>query len=473
MAAFPIVTCVFAVGFGLATIEEQYLPALAILGGYWIVLAIKNPTFAVYSCFVGLLMDSLGRTGLSFAGLPVTLSKISVVATLLAWVAHVTVTQKRFVEITPITFPLMLVVASMITSLMASVNPMAGFDKLAGVGMLIVMLHLVTVTLPRSLEGIRSITRRMAYLFVIVTVVNVWQGRAVTGEDFMFHGWGGRSSGTFEDPNEWCTTVLMISPLLMGALLEDKHWTARPVLAAVTVLLPLTIFQSLSRSGLVAFVVVAPGVVYLLRRYRMTLFTGGLAVAVILPFVVNIDTWIFRYETLVNPTIESDLGLRSINEREALFWTGIRIFQDHPILGVGHGMFRFHASDATSGGVWKVAHNSYLTVAAEQGLVGVVTHLVFVVATARMAWSAFVLARSQEVKNMAIGTGVGLAGFALMAFTLNLATHAIAYYAFGYLVVVYRLAQREADQAIRNAVATKPEPISRRRVVEPLPADAR
>jgi len=442
-AYYPHLVFALAVASSTFALTHNLLPFVLAGAVLWAGFAVRSPTFAAFSCFVGLILDSIGRLGLSIAGLPLTLSKAAVMGTLVAWLAHAALSRKQWLQITPMTFGMCTIFATMLLSLMGARIPRAAFAEIAGFGMLSVMMHLVVVILPR--HQLPRFVRWLSVVFIVVMLVNLYQGRTDPFQEFMFNGWGDRSSGTYLDPNEWCATVLLVCPILMGSLAVDPSRLAKVALLILTVALPLTIFQSLSRSGMLAMLLIAPPVLYMLRSYRKTLLIGAVCVALIIPFVVDIDTWIFRYETLVNPTLEEDHGLRSLGEREALFYAGIEIYKSHPFIGVGVGMFKFHAISATSGLVWKVAHNSYLTVAAEQGTVGIMSHLLFLGAFLAMLWRAFVRGRSRWARSAVLGLMTGFLGFALMAFTLNLATFAIAYFFLGYAVVVCQMAWRESE----------------------------
>jgi O-antigen ligase len=98
--------------------------------------------------------------------------------------------------------------------------------------------------------------------------------------------------------------------------------------------------------------------------------------------------------SLLSPTIQNRLvGLTnplkdvSMQERYGIWNAAMRMFKDHPILGVGHKCWMAEAERYGVPGTWgpaRQAHNLYLNVAAEMGVAGVGTLLAWLGAYGRM-----------------------------------------------------------------------------------------
>jgi O-antigen ligase len=151
----------------------------------------------------------------------------------------------------------------------------------------------------------------------------------------------------------------------------------------------------------------------------------------------------------VDPTLEADLGHGSLRERRALLEAGIQMFWENPVMGVGTGLFRVHASYVSAGEVWKIAHNSYLNVAAEQGIPGILSHLYLGFLLFSSIWHCAFRTTTRLAQGMGFGMLVSFAGFCIMALTLNLSTFAVAYYMLGFGLMVGKLggAERVIDRA--------------------------
>jgi O-antigen ligase len=82
------------------------------------------------------------------------------------------------------------------------------------------------------------------------------------------------------------------------------------------------------------------------------------AVWILLPQMQSLRSF-QRFDTIVPEITEGDLNERTLNWRE-----GIESFKSHPLLGVGNNMYR------TVNRWGKVAHNSFISVLVEVGLIG-------------------------------------------------------------------------------------------------------
>ncbi|MFN8619367.1 MAG: O-antigen ligase family protein [Chloroflexota bacterium] len=174
----------------------------------------------------------------------------------------------------------------------------------------------------------------------------------------------GRSSGPFTDPNEFGLYVAGALTLAIGWLLaRPSRWT-RLLLVAVSLVLGWGLIASMSRTGLAA---AAAGIVTLaFSRSRRTGFAvlGALIVVGLLLYPLLIQA---RVANSTGAATESQLvaqvGLeQSDASRLAFVLSGPRVFLSAPLFGIGLGAFIFETGHS--------AHNYYMTVAAEQGIVG-------------------------------------------------------------------------------------------------------
>ncbi len=109
------------------------------------------------------------------------------------------------------------------------------------------------------------------------------------------------------------------------------------------------------------------------RRLAVRLLLGGIAA------VVLVDVF---SGGLVRDTVQRTIGDWVIEQRAALFLTGVSMFAAHPILGVGPGGFadqigRYGAQITQLWDYQPTPHNAYVQMAAETGIVGLVAFVVF------------------------------------------------------------------------------------------------
>jgi hypothetical protein len=465
LAGDPVVVALGLI-VGATSIVESWAPiaALAAVALMWV--SLHRPAVPIALAFLGILLDAQGLLNVKVLGLPLTLSKVMVAYALASHFGSAMANRRPLLLAMPISTGVAAIVASMMVSLVPSVDPRLGYVDVLGVLMLAFMAHVI-YTAVRA-DDVPWMMRFMAVATLGVLLWTATTQRAVSEVANIELAWWQRPSGAFGDPNAWSTCLLVVCPVVIGWLLADDHPLARPMLLALLALFPFGMVQAISRAGLVAFVVIAPGLLWMLRRERLLLAIAAVALVVVLPQTLDLDAILLRYRTLLDPTLEADLGHSSLAEREGLLRAGVQIFLDHPWTGVGVGMFRMFASYVSAGEVWKIAHNSYVNVAAEQGLQGLATHAFFGWQVVVGCWNVW--NRSGDDVARSLGFGLCLSGvaFAAMAFTLNLATFAVAWYVLAVGLAVGRHAG--AEEAVAPWKTPQPPPAPAPRAPSGSPA---
>lgn len=155
-----------------------------------------------------------------------------------------------------------------------------------------------------------------------------------------------RYRGELQDPNEVALTICAGAlSLLIGFALRRRNALNVIVCSAAGAIVILTVLQTQSRGGLVSALLV-PGV-YMLRRYRLWALIPGALMA--LPL-------------LLLGGRSGEAADVSTQMRYEAWATGLDMFKQHPIFGVGARLFNEHH--------FLTAHNSFVLTLAELGLVG-------------------------------------------------------------------------------------------------------
>jgi len=428
---------------GLAAVYVQVGPAFALVGVLALLVGLYVPTISIAFVFAGIALDTTGLVGFEFAGLPMTLSKLSSVYAMGCYLVNSVMRGRPLVRLNYVLMGQIAIITTMVASVGVSGRPDMAYRFIAGVAMLTVL----TMVIERAADP-----EQMNYLmrFMAVQIIGLTIWNLMSGQDYVVfvsdQAWQERSSGAFADPNFWAAFLVVTCPLVIASLVADEDSVvARVLLVAVCILYPLSVVQSYSRAGMLGMALTVPGLAYLLRRHMQYL---GLAVVVaipLLPFVINLDALALRYSTLLDPTVEADLGYASLSERTELLRAGVQLIREHTITGIGVGMFSTYASYVTAGGVWKVAHNTYVTVWAEQGILGVFSHAFAFGAVAWSGYRAAFKAPTYYLRTVAKGWLLGMAGVALMALTLNMMDFAVIYYCIGVGLVVESTTHRAPD----------------------------
>lgn len=170
-----------------------------------------------------------------------------------------------------------------------------------------------------------------------------------------------RASGSFGNPNEYGSYVAMAMTLAVGVFLATHHRGARLALTVIVGILIVGIILAFSRSAIISLAVGLVTLVFIRDR------RSGVAVT-----LLALATLAITFPLLVDARLTSSLGSAdsiaqstlagSDASRLARVLAGPALFLSAPIFGVGLGGYHAITGDAS--------HNWYMTVLAEEGLVG-------------------------------------------------------------------------------------------------------
>jgi len=174
-----------------------------------------------------------------------------------------------------------------------------------------------------------------------------------------------RYTGSGLNPNDLALIMALSIPTSYYLLVQSKGWIVwvyrlQLLLAGTAILLSAARGGFLA--GVVAFSIVPLTYVRLSRRRRIaTLLTTALVICGGLAFLPS-SSW----ERL--STIPNELRQGTLTGRTVIWTAGWELFRMHPFLGVGAAGFRDSVSRALSEPI--VAHNTFLSVLVEQGVIG-------------------------------------------------------------------------------------------------------
>lgn len=186
-----------------------------------------------------------------------------------------------------------------------------------------------------------------------------------------------RLSGPLGDPNFYAMMLVAALPLAIYRVLDETKPTYRAIAAICCLLLVFTILNTYSRGALVATVIITT-IIALERRinFRILLIVG---ILVLLSMQLLPEGYTARLSTLTsvigkNSAVQNEISVRG---RTSEIISGILMFVDHPIVGVGSGNYsdqyqnyagRLGLEYRTSN---RDAHSLYVEILAETGSLGI------------------------------------------------------------------------------------------------------
>jgi O-antigen ligase len=171
------------------------------------------------------------------------------------------------------------------------------------------------------------------------------------------------------DPNDLALTLAISIPLSYSLAVRARGWRAAFYWIQIA-LTSLTILLSASRTGfvtgLLAATVALLSLRHVSRRQRVAVWAGMAVVAIGAAAFVPASSW----QRL--STIGAEVSAGKLNMREVIWKAGLDAFNEHPIGGVGAGAFPRSVEPVMGWptGWLVVAHNTFLSMLVETGLVG-------------------------------------------------------------------------------------------------------
>lgn len=401
------------------------LPVLAALAGLAVVVAIiRWPVLGLYLLAVSVPLQSL-RT-VKVASLNFSSTEVLVLLTSVAWITSVLVRRERVLRPAPLVVPLLVFLAAIFLSFLQASDLTLSFKELIK-WLELLAVYVLAANVLRGRDQIRVLVVVLVGMACAEAAYGLVQFVTRHGPpSFLIRGRFLRAYGTFDQPNPFAGYLNLTLPLAVALFLASRGgqrffsggWLRRrePLLwGASSALLLAAVAASLSRGAWIALAAAAFLLVVWANRapWRyvgwasfaaiMVAWVGALGLlpgriaAVLQAFsLANVDTDVHR---LTPETF-------SAAQRLAYWIAGWRMFSDHAWLGVGMGNYGINYETYAVPG-WETqlthAHDYYLNLAAETGLIGLAAFLVVVAAAAYQTWRAAFGSRDPFVRVVAMG----------------------------------------------------------------------
>jgi O-antigen ligase len=192
---------------------------------------------------------------------------------------------------------------------------------------------------------------------------------------------GGGGSSTY-DPNESAALFVMALPyvVLVASSASKLRWFA---LAGVPVLLA-GLLKTGSRGGVVALGALF-GAAFITgdRRRRLQCVVVALIAGCVFAVMPH-DQLVQRFGDLMGNGTDYNYDAR--DGRLQVWKRGIGLMASHPVLGVGVGVYEI--ANGVTADSWKNAHNAYMQVAVELGVLGLVAFIGAILSAVKDGWRA-------------------------------------------------------------------------------------
>lgn len=450
---------------------------VALLG----LLTLRLPDIATYAVLF-LLYSNVPAVSVSFHGVPKAFG--AAFPLLLAVpLARDLLVRRQPPVVTPVMPILVLTFVLQAVSAAFSRDPAQSFEELVTFATEGLALYVLVVNVVRTKEVLRGAMWALLAAGVLMSVVPLYQ--QVTGSfDSNFGGLaqidglgfqtgqqseegGGaerqaRLAGPIGEKNRYAQVMLCLLPLGLMRFFGEESKRLRGLALACTALSALGFVLAFSRGGAVGMVgmLLAMVALRLIDAKKAVLVAGGMAL-----LLVAMPQYWKRLSTMGSvvgdqSTIENDGAVR---RRITEMMAAVRVFVDHPVIGVGPGMFKSYSEEygnidplrkIESG---RRAHSLFLEIAAEGGALGLGLFLTAFAMTVTGVAAARrrCLESDPELANLATGVFLALICYLVTGVFLHLSYMRYFYVvlALGGAVVHVAQVSREAARAATAPVA--------------------
>lgn len=191
---------------------------------------------------------------------------------------------------------------------------------------------------------------------------------------------GDRATGSLNSVSVYGATVIFAGLLLLHAALSTKvkdHAILRLIFIGAFALAMAGAFFSFSRANWIAMFIAALGMFFLYPRFMTKLFVVAIPVSLVLAGGILASQLEYASQRLYSGQSEE-----SALSRLPVVYASLRMFEQKPLFGWGYSNFddfdrefQGRVGDFVAPEKDHASHNLYLTILAEQGLLGLITYL--------------------------------------------------------------------------------------------------
>lgn len=228
--------------------------------------------------------------------------------------------------------------------------------------------------------------------------------------------YGGRFGVGLYEPNYLALALVLLIPLaFIFARHEMVPWKRKLWMVGFAIIF-LEVILTGSRGGFLGLLVVLGLLGVWIMKYRLAA-VAGMALLLFMIFVIPTNLAQRLRASGIDSEVEDVGAETSLRVRIEVIQAGMRMIQANPLFGVGFGNFKSVVQDYGSG-IAKIAHNTYLELAAELGLPALAAFFWLISVTLVVLWRSGRLAASlgrSDLVELTMAVRIGLLGYLVSA----------------------------------------------------------
>jgi len=277
----------------------------------------------------------------------------------------------------------------------------------------------------RTHEQIRSALRILAIFGFALALFAVVQKATWNGKLYWVRELGIRDNpfGPFVNKNHFAGWMCMVAPLSFGIGFTSRSMSRKIRYIFFSIVMAITIFFSLSRGGIISFLVGATILVSLIvwdSPSKKRLFP-------IFSFVIALFVYLIYLGA--SPIIQrfAESGISS-HERLLVWSASLTAFSYFPVFGTGLGTFQYVFPMYKPYGIamfYQHAHNDYIEILLEFGIIGALVVTSFLSFIGKIILDVRWRGREKYLKAAFVASLVSIGVFSLFDFNLHVPSNAI------------------------------------------------
>ena len=337
-------------------------------------------------------------------------------------------------------------------------------------------VYLIIVQLLRTGRDWRRVANAYAAGVLVAAILSMLFGQSVEGRVAVM-------AGSLADPNEFALRLVLGLPFWWH-LASQSGAGGKIVCFALTTPIFVSFARAGSRSALLALIMLF-AMMFLFVNLKLKALMCGLAVVAVVAGMAFLPAYLrVRFTTLFTTHDTSQLtederarlggDIGSSEGREMLLWQAIQMTTEHPLVGVGPGVFgdvawdERKASSGVGGGLL-VSHNTYTQISSELGIPGFLCFVATLLLSIKYALSDY--RRNRElnppVARSSLYMFVCLIGLAAGIFFLSVGYGMLLAVLFGLTASLHTTAKLEAAKIEEGSTVEQPALLDPQATPEP------
>jgi O-antigen ligase len=277
-------------------------------------------------------------------------------------------------------------------------------------------------------EDVRRILKALVVFGFILGVFAIIQKATWNGKIYWFkepiHPYA-FSFGSFVNKNHFAGFMGMIIPFSLGIALRSRRLEEKVMFAFFGVVMAISLFFSLSRGGIISFIAS-------MFVFSLIILTKGMTKKKFFPIALfSLALTVYLLFLGVSPIVERFAKGEVSGEQRLKAWHGtLQAFRDFPVFGSGMGTFQDIFKVYQPDGLylyWTHAHNDYLELLLELGIVGAALAAVFFFTALRAILKTKWKGREVYIWAAVLASLTAIAVHSIVDFNLHIPSNAILF----------------------------------------------